>query len=111
MLHRCDILIGPVTSPAARVADAHAGAGGFAIEDDRLVPDWIRLRSPGLISLRNPCGKENTVVINTVEQVSLAPCEERTLAMQPGVHQLLVRTEGFRTRSSFALVDTVAEAK
>jgi hypothetical protein len=105
-------VIGALTSPSAREADAKVRAGGFSVDEARLVPDYARVLRPAAVALRNPCGGRTVViVIDGAATSPLAACEERNVTLAPGVHQLFVQTDGFRTRSSFLIVDPVAEAR
>ena len=99
-------------SPSARFADQRAQPRTFVIEDERLLPDWLRLSVPGAITLLNTCSESRVVVIDTVTILSLAPCEEREVELyQAGIHQLFVRTETHSSRSSFVLVEPVPGAR
>jgi hypothetical protein len=102
-------IIAFLTSPSARFADQRAQPSKFVIEDERLLPDLLRLSVPGAITLLNTCSEPSVIVIETVTTFSLAPCEERKVELyQPGVYQLFVRTETLSSRSSFVLVEPVA---
>jgi hypothetical protein len=101
-----------LTSPSARFADQRTQPRTFIIEDERLLPDWLRLTAPEAITLRNTCSASNVIVIDAVTTLSLAPCEEREVEIfQAGIHQLCVRSEGLLSRSSFVLVDPVAAVR
>jgi hypothetical protein len=103
---------GMLTSPAAIAVDAKSRTGMFLIEDGRLQPDFVRLRSAGALTLNNPCGKDNTVVVNLTQTVTLASCEHRVVEMsEPGIFQIYLRTDAFRSRSSFVLVEPVYAAR
>ncbi|MGC1860038.1 MAG: hypothetical protein WA733_02660, partial [Methylocystis sp.] len=81
-------------------------------EDERLLPDWLRLTVPEAITLRNTCSASNVIVIDAVTTLSLAPCEKREVEiLKPGIHQLFVRTEGLLSGSSFVLVEPVAAVR
>lgn len=104
-------VLGSLTLPK-QVADDRRKANAFIVEGGGLAPDWLHLRKPGPIFLKNTCNGPNTVVLNGAELPPLAPCEEREVAIgAEGIAQLYAKSPSFRSHSSFVLVDPVAQAK
>lgn len=104
-------VVGSLTYPK-QIADDGRRANAFVVESGGLAPDWLRLRKPGPIFLKNGCSGPSTVVLNGAELPPLAPCEEREIAIgAEGIAQLYAKSPSFRSHSSFVLVDPVAQAK
>ena len=104
-------VIGSLTVPE-QVGGEGRKVNGFIVEGGRLMPDWVRLRKPGSIYLKNGCAGPSTVVLNGTELPPLAPCEEREVAIpDEGIARLHAVSPSFRSHSSFVLVDPVAQSK
>ena len=103
-------IVGSLTYPK-EIAYEGRKANAFVVDGGGLSPDWLHLRKTGTIFLKNSCSGPNTVVLNGTELPSLAPCEEREIALaERGIHQFYARSPSFRSHSSFVLVDPVAQA-
>ncbi len=104
-------VIGSLTVPE-QVGDKGRKVNGFIVEGGGLVPDWVRLRKPGPIYLKNGCAGPSTVVLNGTALPPFAPCEEREVAIpDEGIARLHAVSPSFRSHSSFVLVDPVAQSK
>ncbi len=103
---------GSLTSVSAQLVDAGAENGRFVVEDARLTPGFLRPLGPREVALQNTCNAHSEIVMDATQNISLAPCQRLRLTnLQPGIHQLFVRSSNYRSHSSYILVDPVAAAR
>jgi hypothetical protein len=103
-------IVGPLIAPDRVRTDAEARKSTFVITGSHLEPSWQRLSGPGPVRLRNSCDGHATILLDAAPVTQIQPCGWGTVMVRtPGIHLITLPAKGFRTHSSFILVEAVSE--